>query len=378
MTITPMTAVPAAHAQQLGLTPVETLDGKTALEGIINVWRAFIREGGDYRTATGIVTNGQNDFWVAVAPPQDNPAFNLWSFIMPKVAPHWAALANGGPRLVSPNLSPVTLSQIVMPANGPLASIGTPDALAAALRAPIKDKAISQPGVTDFGITTHQGPVRKSLFDTAPAAQPTVPAAPQVTVQPEEDALPDLVLPEPPAPVAPAPAPVPVPVQAAPAPAPTPAPAPAPAPVMPPPAPAPVVEAPARPTPAPVAPTPVTSVETSEDDMTGFFDDDEPEATTYSLHSLTTEETWPILTRPVIIGRSSMRSEISVSRDSSLSRSHAQIYEQDGQVIVTDLGSKNGTHIGSHRIQPHTPTIVPDGALLRLGHVAFNVVKEQA
>ena len=102
MTITPMTAVPAAHAQQLRLTPVETLNGKAALDGIINVWRAFIREGGDYRTATGIVTNGQGDFWVAVAPPQDNPTFNLWSFIMPKVAPHWAALANGGPRLVSP------------------------------------------------------------------------------------------------------------------------------------------------------------------------------------------------------------------------------------------------------------------------------------
>lgn len=112
--------------------------------------------------------------------------------------------------------------------------------------------------------------------------------------------------------------------------------------------------------------------------MTGFFDDDETTGTTYSLHSLTTEETWPILTRPVVIGRSSTRSEISVSRDSSLSRSHAQIYEQDGQVIVTDLGSKNGTHIGSHRLQPHTPTIVPDGALLRLGHVTFNVVKEQA
>ena len=111
--------------------------------------------------------------------------------------------------------------------------------------------------------------------------------------------------------------------------------------------------------------------------MTGFFDD-ETTGTTYSLHSLTTEETWPILTRPVVIGRSSTRSEISVSRDSSLSRSHAQIYEQDGQVIITDLGSKNGTHIGSHRLQPHTPTIVPDGALLRLGHVTFNVVKEQA
>ena len=98
MTITPMTGVPAAHAQQLGLAPVETLNGKASLDGIINVWRAFIREGGDYRTATGIVTNGQGDFWVTVAPPQDNPTFNLWSFIMPKVAPHWAALANGGPR----------------------------------------------------------------------------------------------------------------------------------------------------------------------------------------------------------------------------------------------------------------------------------------
>lgn len=112
--------------------------------------------------------------------------------------------------------------------------------------------------------------------------------------------------------------------------------------------------------------------------MTGFFDDDATAGATYSLHSLTTEETWSILTRPVVIGRSSTRSEISVSRDSSLSRSHAQIYEQDGQVIITDLGSKNGTHIGSHRLQPHTPTIVPDGALLRLGHVTFNVVKEQA
>lgn len=359
MTITPMTAVPAAHAQKLGLTPVETLDGKASLDGIINVWRAFIREGGDYRTATGIVTNGQGDFWVAVAPPQDNPTFNLWSFIMPKVAPHWAALANGGPRLVSPNLSPVTLSQIVEPANGPLAAIGTPDMLAAALRASVKDKTIptvEHSAVADLEAMMTPEPPRKSLFDRAPAPQPPV-AAP-------EPPQPEAALPEPPAPPTP-PAPI---VQA-------------PAPVMPPPAPAPVVEAPARPTPAapaPVAPTPVTSVETNEDDMTGFFDDDETAGATYSLHSLTTEETWPILTRPVIIGRSSTRSEISVSRDSSLSRSHAQIYEQDGQVIITDLGSKNGTHIGSHRLQPHTPTIVPDGALLRLGHVTFNVVKEQA
>lgn len=359
MTITPMTAVPAVHAQQLGLTTVETLNGKASLDGIINVWRAFIREGGDYRTATGIVTNGQGDFWVAVAPPQDNPAFNLWSFIMPKVAPHWAALANGGPRLVSPNLSPVTLSQIVEPANGPLAAIGTPDMLAAALRASVKDKAIptvEYSAVADLEAMMTPEPPRKSLFDRAPTPQPPV-AAP-------EPPQPEAALPEPPAPPTP-PAPI---VQA-------------PAPVMPPPAPAPVVEAPARPipaAPAPVAPTPVTSVETNEDDMTGFFDDDETAGATYSLHSLTTEETWPILTRPVVIGRSSTRSEISVSRDSSLSRSHAQIYEQDGQVVITDLGSKNGTHIGSHRLQPHTPTIVPDGALLRLGHVTFNVVKEQA
>lgn len=346
MTITPMTAVPAAHAQQLGLTPVETLNGKAALDGIINVWRAFIREGGDYRTATGIVTNGQGDFWVAVAPPQDNPTFNLWSFIMPKVAPHWAALANGGPRLVSPNLSPVTLSQIVEPANGPLAAIGTPDMLAAALRASVKDKTIptvEHSAVDDLKAMMAPAPPRKSLFDRAPAPQPPV-AAPE-PAQPET-MLPEPVVPEPPAPPAP---------------------------------PSPIVQAPApAPAPAPVAPTPVTSVETNEDDMTGFFDDDETTGATYSLHSLTTEETWPILTRPVVIGRSSTRSEISVSRDSSLSRSHAQIYEQDGQVIITDLGSKNGTHIGSHRLQPHTPTIVPDGALLRLGHVTFNVVKEQA
>ena len=370
MTITPMTAVPAAHAQQLGLAPVETLNGKASLDGIINVWRAFIREGGDYRTATGIVTNSQGDFWVAVAPPQDNPTFNLWTFIMPKVAPHWAALANGGPRLVSTNLSPVTLSQIVAPANGPLATIGTPDALAAALRSSVKDKsipAVEHSAVADLEAMMTPQPARKSLFDRAPTQQPPA-AAPHEPPQPQA-ALPAPTLPEPPAPPAPivqAPAPVTPPL--APAPAPTPV---VETPVRPAPAPAPVA-------PAPVVPKPVASAATNEDDMTGFFDDDEPTATTYSLHSLTTEESWPILTRPVVIGRSSTRSEISVSRDSSLSRSHAQIYEQDGQVIVTDLGSKNGTHIGAHRLQPHTPTIVPDGALLRLGHVAFNVVKEQA
>lgn len=348
MTITTATSVPAAHAQQLGLTPVETLNGPASLNGIINVWRAFIHEGGDYRNATGIVTNGQGDFWVAVAPAQDNPAFNLWSFIMPKVAPHWEKLAQGGPRLVSTSLTPVTLSQIVPPADRPLATIGTPDALSASLRASVKDKSIptvEHSAVADLEAMMTPAPARKSLFDRAPTQQPPA-AAPHEPPQPQA-AFPEMALPEPPAPpTAPAPAPI--------------------------------VEAPARPAPAPVAPKPVASAPSNEEDMTGFFDDDEPTATTYSLHSLTTEESWPILTRPVIIGRSSMRSEISVSRDSSLSRSHAQIYEQDGQVIVTDLGSKNGTHIGSHRIQPHTPTIVPDGALLRLGHVAFNVVKEQA
>lgn len=368
MTITTATSVPAAHAQQLGLTPVETLNGPASLNGIINVWRAFIHEGGDYRNATGIVTNGQGDFWVAVAPAQDNPAFNLWSFIMPKVAPHWEKLAQGGPRLVSTSLTPVTLSQIVPPAGRPLATIGTPDALSASLRASVKDKSIptvEHSAVADLEAMMTPAPARKSLFDRAPTQQPPA-AAPHEPPQPQA-AFPEMALPEPPAPPTPpaptiqAPAPVPV----------TPPPAPAPAP-------APIVEAPARPAPAPVAPKPVASAPSNEEDMTGFFDDDEPTATTYSLHSLTTEESWPILTRPVIIGRSSTRSEISVSRDSSLSRSHAQIYEQDGQVIVTDLGSKNGTHIGAHRLQPHTPTIVPNGALLRLGHVAFNVVKEQA
>ena len=36
-------------------------------------------------------------------------------------------------------------------------------------------------------------------------------------------------------------------------------------------------------------------------------------------------------------------------------------------ILVTDLGSTNGTYVGSQRMNPHQPTVVPDGGIVYLG-----------
>ena len=36
-------------------------------------------------------------------------------------------------------------------------------------------------------------------------------------------------------------------------------------------------------------------------------------------------------------------------------------------ILVTDLGSTNGTYLGSQRLAPQQPTPVPDGGVIYLG-----------
>ena len=75
------------------------------------------------------------------------------------------------------------------------------------------------------------------------------------------------------------------------------------------------------------------------------------------------------LSLPTIIGR---------GRDASLmlphpliSRQHCEITEADGWLIVRDMGSLNGTFIGSRRIRQE---ILAPGELLTIGTVTFRAV----
>lgn len=74
---------------------------------------------------------------------------------------------------------------------------------------------------------------------------------------------------------------------------------------------------------------------------------------------------------PVIIGR---------GRDATLtlphplvSRSHCELYEDDGKLMVRDLGSLNGTYVGSERIEEAE---LPAGELLTVATVNFRAVYE--
>ena len=56
-----------------------------------------------------------------------------------------------------------------------------------------------------------------------------------------------------------------------------------------------------------------------------------------------------------------------------VSRTHCELYEVDGRLMVRDLGSLNGTFINNQRI---TEATLPAGELLTVGTVTFRAVYE--
>ena len=76
------------------------------------------------------------------------------------------------------------------------------------------------------------------------------------------------------------------------------------------------------------------------------------------------------LTLPTIIGRS--RSADLTVGNPLVSRQHCEIYEADGQLMVRDLGSLNGTFIGEKRITQEAA--LEPGDLLTVGAVTFRAV----
>ena len=74
---------------------------------------------------------------------------------------------------------------------------------------------------------------------------------------------------------------------------------------------------------------------------------------------------------PVVLGRGR---EADVSLPHALvSRRHCELYESQGSLRVRDLGSLNGTFVGSKRIQDEEMT---PGELLTVGTVTFRAVFE--
>lgn len=78
---------------------------------------------------------------------------------------------------------------------------------------------------------------------------------------------------------------------------------------------------------------------------------------------------------PTIIGRG--REGVSLTLPHKLvSRKHTELFEQEGQLFVRDLGSLNGTYVNSQRIAESQP--LKPNELLTLGNVTFRAVYDFA
>jgi diguanylate cyclase (GGDEF)-like protein len=60
----------------------------------------------------------------------------------------------------------------------------------------------------------------------------------------------------------------------------------------------------------------------------------------------------------------------------SVSRCHAEVQQQGEHFVLLERGSANGTHVNSMRIA--TPTVLRDGDVIRLGHMALKFYERQS
>ncbi|WP_030161043.1 FHA domain-containing protein [Glycomyces sp. NRRL B-16210] len=73
--------------------------------------------------------------------------------------------------------------------------------------------------------------------------------------------------------------------------------------------------------------------------------------------------------QPITIGRAP--DSTIVIRDDFASNRHARVLPVDGQWMVEDVGSTNGTYLGRARVT--TPTPVPLGVPIRIGRSSFEL-----
>lgn len=60
--------------------------------------------------------------------------------------------------------------------------------------------------------------------------------------------------------------------------------------------------------------------------------------------------------------------DLALTHDTKISRTHARLHSRDGQWILSDLGSRNGTRVNNRRVEEHP---LRDGDHIQLGAVTL-------
>ncbi|WP_025272860.1 FHA domain-containing protein FhaB/FipA [Haloglycomyces albus] len=82
-----------------------------------------------------------------------------------------------------------------------------------------------------------------------------------------------------------------------------------------------------------------------------------------------TGQRFPLTGQPISIGRA--KDSTIVINDDFASSHHARIVPREGQWMVEDLGSTNGTYLGREKVSRPTP--VPIGVPIRIGRSSFEL-----
>jgi hypothetical protein len=102
-----------------------------------------------------------------------------------------------------------------------------------------------------------------------------------------------------------------------------------------------------------------------------------------TLNIISTGDIIPVMgTKEVTLGRVSEGQPIIPDIDltpykayeAGVSRMHASVRSLDDQVMVTDLGSANGTRINGRQISPHIPYPIKHGDILTLGKFKIQIL----
>ncbi len=83
------------------------------------------------------------------------------------------------------------------------------------------------------------------------------------------------------------------------------------------------------------------------------------------------EQTFSIVDRSVVVGRGSEAKL--VFADEQLSRKHCLIEDINGQIVISDLESANGTFVNGARIPPHVPTPLRERDVVSIGDLLIGV-----
>ena len=71
----------------------------------------------------------------------------------------------------------------------------------------------------------------------------------------------------------------------------------------------------------------------------------------------------PIITEGITVGRNMLQKDFGLY-NSGIGKTHARVYEKDGTVYATDLGSKNGTYLNGERLEKRNPVKIERGDIL--------------